>query len=136
MKLTLGNSITEVSRLCNEIERFCEQEHLPQVMRHDVLLILDELVTNIIVHGFSSGIGKSIHVCLNKDSNNVHIEVSDDAPAFNPIAVEVPDIDTSLEDRPIGGLGIHLMKQFSKQMTYQRKDNHNVLTFRIAIAKQ
>lgn len=131
MERVLGNSIAEVAPLCEAIELFCTQEHLPQDTCHDLLLILDELVTNIITHGFSSGIGKEIHIRLEREREDIHIEVMDDAPAFNPLGVDEPDVQAPLEKRPIGGLGIYLIKRFSEHMTYRRKEEHNILTIHL-----
>ncbi|MDR2417150.1 MAG: ATP-binding protein [Holosporales bacterium] len=129
MELTLENSIAEISRLCDAIELFCDQEQLSPRVRHDMLLVLDELVTNVITHGFSTGVGECVRVCLEKTEKGIYVAIIDDAPAFNPLAVKEPDVNASIEDRPIGGLGIHLMKQFSQHLAYQRKEEHNVLTF-------
>jgi serine/threonine-protein kinase RsbW len=129
MELTLKNSIAEISRLCDAIEHFCDQEQLSQKICHDMLLVLDELVTNIITHGFSTGTGKHVHIRLEKKEKGIYIELTDDAPAFNPLVAEKPDVNAPIEDRPVGGLGLHLMKQFSHHRTYQRKDDHNILTF-------
>ncbi|MDR1267830.1 MAG: ATP-binding protein [Holosporales bacterium] len=127
MNLTLGNDIAEVTRLCEAIESFCAERNLSTRLCHDLLLILDELVTNVIVHGFSTGVGGRIQVRFELREDNILVEVADDAPAFDPLQKSTPDVSASLEERSIGGLGIHLIRQFSQYMTYCRKDDRNII---------
>lgn len=56
-------------------------------------------------------------------------EVVDDAPAFDPLAREEPDIDAELDEREVGGLGIHLLRRMMDEVTYARVDGHNRLRF-------
>ena len=74
-------------------------------------LCLEELITNTILHGFGGEPGHSIDVALNRSTEWLEIILKDDAPRFDPfIEAPLPDIDTDLDARAIGGLGVHIVK--------------------------
>lgn len=72
---------------------------------------LEELITNTIVHGLGGAPDHEIEVFVNRSEAWLEIIVKDDAPKFDPFAeAPTPDLDLELDDRPIGGLGVHLVK--------------------------
>lgn len=74
-------------------------------------LCLEELITNTILHGLKGASDRWIHVCLSISDEWLEIVLKDDAPQFDPFAeAPVPALDLEVEDRPIGGLGVHLVK--------------------------
>jgi anti-sigma regulatory factor (Ser/Thr protein kinase) len=60
------------------------------------------------------------------------VEVADQGAEFNPLTAAPPDLNLNLEDRPVGGLGIFLVKAFASSMTYRRDRDWNRLTFGIS----
>ncbi|MDR2411994.1 MAG: ATP-binding protein [Holosporales bacterium] len=128
MDILLRNDLSEVTRLCTAIENFCAEENFSSRICHDLLLVLDELTANIIMHGFSTGVGDAIFVHLERQEGGVFVETKDNAPAFDPLKKRSPNLHASLEDRPIGGLGIHLIRQFAQYMTYRREEDKNIIT--------
>ena len=62
--------------------------------------------------------------------------VSDDGIAFDPLEVPPPDLESSLEDRPVGGLGVHFMLTLMDEVTYRREGDRNVLTMRKSYAAE
>ena len=95
-----------------------------------VNLALEELVTNTISYGFADGSEHSITISLHVDGPDLHVRMEDDAKAFNPLESEGPDLDASLADRPIGGLGIHFVRTKMDDIRYERVGARNVLTMR------
>ena len=90
-----------------------------------MFIILDELVTNIVTHGECDDLTISITVWINAFKTT--IDVRDNGKAFNPLTLPAPNTDLALQDRSIGGLGIHLCRQLTHGMSYERTGEHNRL---------
>ena len=74
-------------------------------------LCLEELITNIVLHGLKGEDGHIINVRMSISDEWLEIVLKDDAPQFDPFfQVSEPDLDLDVEDRPVGGLGVHLVK--------------------------
>lgn len=84
----------------------------------EMLLAMNEAATNIIVHGYQGQPG-IIEVEIAYDEDALVIWLRDQAPTFDPTLAPVPDITLSLEQRPFGGMGIHIMRQLTDELTYR-----------------
>lgn len=89
-----------------------------QEIIYDLLLAVTEAVTNIIQHGYQGRSGW-VKVEVEKVGKDVHLIMSDRARVFNPTRVPAPDLSIPLELRPVGGLGVHLIRQNVDQILYQ-----------------
>ena len=83
----------------------------------DVILATDEAVTNIIVHGYQDGPGM-IEIELRRSGNAVIVNLRDESAPFDPTSVPAPDLTQPLEERPLGGMGIHLIRQLMDEVTH------------------
>lgn len=83
-----------------------------------LLLAVDEAVTNVIQHGYREREG-SVEVEIGRDAQNMVIRLRDGAPPFDPMVIPPPDLAAPLEDRPIGGLGVHLIRQNVDAVQYR-----------------
>src|SRR5205823_988058 len=129
------NQRAEVERLVALAERFGDEHHLSADDVMAVNLALDEVVLNIIRHGYDDAAEHEIHVTLAVEDSMLEISVEDDGRAFNPLEAPPPDLDLPLEDRPVGGLGIHIVRSVMDTVDYQRSGDRNVLTMRKAIGR-
>jgi serine/threonine-protein kinase RsbW len=127
MSVTLVNDRSEVERLSRLVEAFGEAEGLPPESVFSVNLALDEVVTNIIRYAYDDGRKHSIVIRLALEDGVLSAQVEDDGRAFNPLEMPPPDITASIEDRPIGGLGIHLVRSVMNSVEYRREDGRNML---------
>ena len=93
-------------------------------------LALDEVVTNVIRYAHDDGRQHPIVVRLALEQGVLTAQVEDDGRAFNPLDAPVPDIGAGIDDRPIGGLGIHLVRSVMTSVEYRREDGRNVLTMK------
>lgn len=84
----------------------------------DVLLAVDEAASNIIIHGYQ-GQGGAIEIEMEREGDALVIRLRDEAPPFDPAAIPPPDLTLPLEQRPIGGLGIYLMRQVMDEVTHR-----------------
>ncbi len=101
--------------------------HAPQVspkLVFHLTLILDELITNIINYGYADFDEHPINVGLSLNGDTLTIRIEDDSEPFNILEAPEPELDVPLEDRerPIGGMGIHLVKNMVKNIDYKRED--------------
>jgi serine/threonine-protein kinase RsbW len=84
----------------------------------EMLLAMNEAATNIIVHGYQGQPG-IIEVEVGYDKDALVVCLRDRAPAFDPTLVPAPDLTLPLEQRPFGGMGIHMMRQFTDELLYR-----------------
>ncbi len=113
---------TIVAALKDALQEASVASHVSQQMQ----LACEEALTNIFLHGYG-GEGW-IRVMCGMHDGAITLILSDKARAFDPTLVLDPDIDEKLEDRPIGGLGIHLIREMMDDFTYQRSDDANTIT--------
>jgi anti-sigma regulatory factor (Ser/Thr protein kinase) len=126
--LTLKNDLAEIPRLAEFVEVFCASFH---PAREDLLalqLALEETVTNVVNHGYKDGGAHTLTVRLAVHEHRITATVTDDAPAFDPLARPEVDIHLPLEQRPIGGLGVHLVKKLMDRVHYEHRNGQNRLT--------
>ena len=107
------------------LEEFAERDNWPPDLVFKVNLVLEELGVNIVNYSGATG---DIEISLASDEERVTVEISDDGRPFNPLLdQETPDISAPLGDRPVGGLGIHLVRTMMDEMQYSREDGKNKL---------
>lgn len=126
-EIILTNSLDELAKLTSEIEEFAESNELTQKVLYAITLSLEELITNTISYGYKDDELHHIRITLKKNNNTVNILISDDAEQFNPILRDDPDTEAELEKRPIGGLGIHLVKKMMDEIEYFYKNGKNLI---------
>jgi sigma-B regulation protein RsbU (phosphoserine phosphatase) len=131
-RLVLRNDFQELTRLAGWIEDTVRHCSLPETTSFAVQLCLDEAVANIIMHGSAESKATEIVVTLERQQDEVVLRIEDDGPPFDPTGVAPSLPGPTLESTRIGGLGVHLMRNFSAAMQYQRYANRNCLrlTFR------
>ncbi len=120
-----GDQWPEIDRA---VEEFSRQQNWPQDLDYTIRLILEELVLNAVSYGSDD---KSTEVSLQLTSNDdeVRIQLSDNGKPFNPFEESpAPDLDATVEDRRVGGLGVYFVKTLANSTTYERVDGHNRLT--------
>jgi serine/threonine-protein kinase RsbW len=95
--------------------------------RHRLMTVLDEVLSNIVRHGFAATAG-DIAITTGQSNGRVSVAIADNAPPFNPLTLAPPDVTLSLEKRRPGGLGVALIRALSDDATYARSGGRNVLT--------
>lgn len=125
--IELKNDLSELTRLAQVLKEFGEVHHLPQKLVHLINITLDEVVTNIISYGFEESGPHTIVVRLLKNEDRITAEVEDDARPFNPLEHPQPNTGLPLEERKIGGLGIHFVRKMMDDVTYRWQDGKNLL---------
>jgi len=93
---------------------------------HDAQVIVEELVCNLMDHGAPAGVD-ALSVDVVVEGGRVVLDIRDNGAAYDPLAHPPPDLDADIGDRPIGGLGIHLVRELAQDARYRRQDGWNVL---------
>ena len=91
-------------------------------------LALEEAVCNVIQYAYPEGTTGRMSLEAVKDGNRLRFTLTDGGKVFDPTAAPEADITASVEDRPVGGLGIHLIRNIMDSVRYERMDGKNVLT--------
>lgn len=90
-------------------------------------LVVEEAVINIMLYAYPEG-GGSLTVNLwQAEDHALHLQLQDQGPPFNPLEPRELDLSAPLEERSIGGLGVHLVQSLSDGMAYQREEGSNLL---------
>ena len=126
--LTLETNPEELDRLTAAVETLAEQDGWPAALTFKVHLVLEELVLNVINYAYDED-GHKVDVSLVCNEEDLVIEITDEGKPFDPLQdAPAPDLDSSAEDRSIGGLGVHLVRTMTSDMQYRRDDGKNCLT--------
>ncbi len=97
-------------------------------------LVLEEVLTNLVRHAYKGGDGEAEVGCETQPDGAFRLRFTDWGPPFNPLEQSAPDVNAGLEDRQIGGLGIHLVRHAADEVSYRREGGTNVLTVLFAKA--
>ena len=99
------------------------------------MILLEELLTNLVKYGYPDRAepGRA-EIVLALDGSRLEIEFIDDGCAFDPLAGPLPNLDEPLEARPIGGLGLHLLRSLTDVVRYERRNNKNVIRLSRSVA--
>ena len=135
MSLKLGiferrfpNQVGDLGRVTEETVRFLEEHGAGNQAVYAVHLSIEELVTNIIKYGYDDGLDHRILIDASLRGGDLVLRIVDDGHEFDPLAAPPPDFEVPMEERSVGGLGIHLLKKLARSVAYQRADGKNVLT--------
>lgn len=126
-KLSIENKIENLNKLAEFIENFGEEHELSPKNIFELNLILDELITNIISYAYEDDSDHAIELEINKEKDELKIQLIDDGKEFNPLEKEEVKLDQDLDERKIGGLGIHIVKEKTDEIKYKRESNKNIL---------
>ena len=122
--LIMRNDIQQIPTLAEWVEWL----HIPEHLNMPINLALEEVVSNVMLYAYPKE--KSGHVLVEswRWENNIFFSISDSGIPFDPTQQETVDTTLSAEERTIGGLGIHLVKNLMDDIQYRREDNKNILT--------
>lgn len=132
-ELRLEPLLSEVPRLIEWVEARCAASGVGREIAMKLALVLEEAVANAINHGLPGAPPPHrLAVRLGIDADAVAAEIIDNGRPFDPTAVSDPDLTSSLEERQLGGLGIHLMRALMDDLDYRRSGDVNILRLRKA----
>lgn len=129
-QLIIKNEIAEITKLTAFVEEIGEELSLPAALVMNLNLVLEEAVSNIILYAYPKKFEQNISIEAVKQKDSLIFVITDTGVAFDPTKVDEANITLSAEERPIGGLGIFLIKKIMNEVEYQRIDGVNVFTLK------
>ena len=128
--LSARNDLSELTRLSEFLTTFFNRTGLPADLLGDFELALEEVFANVVMHGHPDGGDHEISVSIALEDDVLKLTVDDGGVAFNPLEAPLVDLDLPLQERGIGGLGIHLVKGVMDELEYTRIAGRNRLIMR------
>ena len=127
-KLTLPNDIATIPQLKDFVDTVAKEAGMEEMETMTLNLAIEEAVVNVMNYAYPKGTTGSVDIETTLDNGCITFVISDSGMAFDPTAKEEPDTTLTAEERPIGGLGIFLVRQFTDAVGYERREDRNILT--------
>ncbi|MCY3592054.1 MAG: ATP-binding protein [Acidobacteria bacterium] len=129
LQLRVPNRIEELPGVSEAVETLGQEERWAQDVIYAIVLSLEEVATNVVRHGGSEPGSSEIEIEVTSSDDEVRVEVRDGGRAFDPFhEAPEPDLDAAVEDRKIGGLGVHFVKVLMDETSYSREGGRNHVT--------
>lgn len=128
-KWTLDATIENVETITGLIDEKLEEAGASMKAEMQINIVIDEIFSNIAKYGYASGKGDAtVTLDILQDPLRAEITFINSGEPYDPLAQEDPDIHAALDDRPMGGLGILIIKKTMDDVSYEFKDKQNILT--------
>jgi len=127
-QLTLSNDVKEVARLSTFIKDIMARLNIGKPLAPKLRLALEEAVVNVMEYAYPAGKQGNVTVRTTFDGERLRFIIIDSGISFNPTEAVKADTTLSAEERPVGGLGILLMRELMDFINYERIDGNNILT--------
>lgn len=128
--IRLKNDVDEVSYLAEFVEDLCSVLNLSAETTMNINLALEEAVANVIMYAYPSDEEHEILLKVTSSPNQLVFLLTDNGVSFDPTQVEDVNTMLSIEERPVGGLGIFLIRSIMNEVSYQRLDGQNLLVMK------
>ena len=133
---SIENRLDHLPRVAGLVDDLAAAHGLPRDAVVDMQVALDEVLTNVITHGYTDDRAHEIRVRVSVSPDALEASVEDDARPFDPLTVPPPDLSATLRERAVGGLGIHFVRTLMSEVTYARVDNRNRLVLRKRLTRE
>jgi len=127
IEIKIKNKIPEIEHVCDAVAEFSRKHNVVDKIIFTLHLAIDEILTNIISYGYSDTDEHVIDIRYSFLKDYLQLEIIDDSNPYDPSAAPEPDVEASLEDRKIGGLGIYLIKNMMDEIKYSSDNGKNTL---------
>ena len=128
--ITRPNDVQEVPRLAEFVDGVCEEAGFDMMTTLQLNLAIEEAVVNVMNYAYPAGTAGTVDIEAQTDEEVLTFVISDKGTPFDPTAKADADTTLSIEERGIGGLGIHLVRQIMDSIHYVYKQGKNILTLR------
>ena len=123
----ITNHRDQIDTVRKFFDDYSKENKLTEKTVHDIQMALDELLTNIVNYGYEDTDEHQIDIHFGVNDDAVKVEIVDDSKPYNILEKDNPDISLSMEDKPIGGLGIFLIKKLMSNVDYYTEEGKNHL---------
>jgi anti-sigma regulatory factor (Ser/Thr protein kinase) len=133
LAISFANDLRELTHVLQLVNVFLEPRELQSKLVYAVNLILEEILMNIIRHGYDDEDSHEIEVQIELEEDEVALTVIDDGKEFNPLTIPGPDRSKSAMDRLEEGLGLQFVRHMRNAMEYRREGDKNILSIWIFV---
>jgi len=130
LSIKLKNRLNELDKIKAAVSKMSATTDCTQRNSKEINLILEELFTNVVHHGFNDDKEHDIDLSISCDEKSLIIRMEDDGKPFDVTAAAAPDTKCAIEKRCAGGLGIHFVKHFIDDCKYYRKKGKNIVVLK------
>lgn len=134
--VSLPAKLSAVRGLAEMVEEFGDVNSLSPNKVYMINLALEELITNTVSYGLDGVADPEIGIGMHVRDGVLAVTVVDNGHPFDPTQDTNPDLSSSIEERPIGGLGLHLVKVFADRIAYEYAEGRNCLTLEHDLASR
>jgi anti-sigma regulatory factor (Ser/Thr protein kinase) len=127
LELSIENTLDQLPLVADAVENFCEDIEIPETVGVRINIVFDELLSNIISYAYGDNETHFIQILIEKRDGCLVIRIEDDGFPFNPFDQRDPDTESGIEERAIGGLGIHIVHQMMDKTSYERHEDRNIV---------
>jgi len=127
MRYRIKNSRSDIQPVIDKMAQSCREQGISDEAIHDLNLVLEEILTNIIKYSFGDALEHEIMIEMKRDAGSLQFRIEDDGKPFDPLDFYNPDIEEDFDDRRIGGMGIHLIRSLTDEMKYEFIQGRNIL---------
>lgn len=135
IRIEIENNLSELEVVIKQFREFAASNEVSQKLSQKVSTVLDEVLNNVVSYAFLDGARHLIEVTLTLTGTSLTVSIRDDGTPFNPLNKNTPRTDQSIDEREIGGMGIHLVQKLSDGIDYKRHSGANVLTMVFHLAR-
>jgi anti-sigma regulatory factor (Ser/Thr protein kinase) len=131
--------LAQIGELLDFVDAFCEQAGIGERDQFDLRLAIEEVCANVMMHGYAERAPGPLELSFCADDETVSVTISDRAAPFDPEHAPPPDLNAPAEQRPIGGLGWHLVRQVMDDVRYRYDPTYGntvILTKKIALTDE
>ncbi len=125
LELSIQNDHEMVPSAIRELEEFCRKNKIPDKTCIKLSIVFDEVLTNIISYAYEDEKKHIIEIIIEKTNDTMAATFADDGMYFNPEEKMPPALDKPLENRKVGGLGIHIVRNLMDSTIYKRENGKN-----------
>jgi serine/threonine-protein kinase RsbW len=133
IETSILNKIRDISRMPELVAQIADQQGLSEDVVFGMNVALDEMLSNIIKYGYTDDAIHEIRVRLSVAGQMLVAEIEDDGQPFDPCAAGPVDVDAPLEERKVGGLGIHIVRTLMAEVGYARVEGRNRLVMKMLL---
>lgn len=127
MKKVFSIRVENIREICLEAETLLDNWNIPKIVAGDIVLSIDEALTNIKIHGYSENINGPVTIEIHKNQSKINIEIKDSAKPYALENIHAPDKLTYLGSGEIGGFGVFIIKKLMDNVKLSRINNENIL---------
>ena len=126
LRLTLSSRLSELTRIRNELDRYLRDCSLPDSVRNTLLVVTEEVLTNIVRYGGCDEASDLIEVTVSQENAVVHMEFIDSGEPFDLLKeTGRATAEQLIDNREVGGFGVHLIRELTNHQEYTRKADRN-----------